>query len=106
MIYYKNISFSTKTFYGVKFNPGETKGVPGYINNAGMFRVKDATVISTQSSPTSSTKSTRTKKRRSDSKMSAETIVAPVVDIETSNTQIDLINNIEEELENGSDKDQ
>ena len=29
MITYKNISYSAKTFYGVKFNPGETKEVPG-----------------------------------------------------------------------------
>ena len=39
MITYKNISFSAKTFYGVKFAPGEVKSVPGYINNDGMVRV-------------------------------------------------------------------
>lgn len=36
---YKNISFSAKTFYGVKFAPGETKEVPGYINDDGMVRI-------------------------------------------------------------------
>ena len=36
---YKNISFSAKTFYGVKFAPGETKSVPGYINDKGMVRI-------------------------------------------------------------------
>ncbi len=36
---YKNISFSAKTFYGVKFAPGETKSVPGYINDSGMVRI-------------------------------------------------------------------
>ena len=36
---YKNISFSEKTFYGVKFAPGEVKEVPGYINSRGMVRV-------------------------------------------------------------------
>ena len=36
---YKNISFSEKTFYGVKFAPGEMKEVPGYINSNGMVRV-------------------------------------------------------------------
>ena len=39
MITYKNISFSAKTFYGVKFEPGEIKSVPGYINCQGMVRV-------------------------------------------------------------------
>lgn len=36
---YKNIGFSTKTFYGVTFAPGEVKDVPGYINASGMVRV-------------------------------------------------------------------
>ena len=39
MITYKNISYSAKTFYGVKFNPGETKSVPGYINSPSMIRI-------------------------------------------------------------------
>lgn len=39
MTTYKNISFSAKTFYGVKFEPGEVKSVPGYINCDGMVRV-------------------------------------------------------------------
>ena len=39
MIKYKNISFSAKTFYGVKFEPGDIKSVPGYINSNGMVRV-------------------------------------------------------------------
>lgn len=39
MIQYKNISFSAKTFYGVKFEPGEIKSVPGYINDNNMVRV-------------------------------------------------------------------
>ena len=41
MITYKNISYSAKTFYGVKFEPGEIKEVPGYINSSGMVRVFD-----------------------------------------------------------------
>ena len=39
MITYKNISASAKTFYGVKFNPGETQSVPGYINSPSMVRI-------------------------------------------------------------------
>ena len=41
MIKYRNISFSAKTFYGVKFEPGEVKEVPGFINCQGMVRVFD-----------------------------------------------------------------
>lgn len=32
MLAYKNLSNTTKTFYGVTFKPGEIKEVPGYIN--------------------------------------------------------------------------
>ena len=39
MIKYKNISCSTKTFYGITFNPGDVKEVPGYVNAQGMTRV-------------------------------------------------------------------
>ncbi len=39
MIKYRNISYSAKTFYGVNFEPGEIKSVPGYINCPGMVRV-------------------------------------------------------------------
>lgn len=39
MIKYKNISCSTKTFYGITFNPGDVKEVPGYVNASGMTRI-------------------------------------------------------------------
>ena len=32
-MYYKNLSHSTKTFYGVEFKPGEIKEVASYINH-------------------------------------------------------------------------
>lgn len=38
---YLNASRSVKTFYGVKFNPGESHDVPGYINVPGFIRVAD-----------------------------------------------------------------
>jgi len=47
MITYKNISYSAKTFYGVKFNPGETKSVPGYINHRSMVRIFGAPNLGT-----------------------------------------------------------
>lgn len=37
---YKNYSHTTKTFYGIKFKPGETHDVPGYINDPKFVRVK------------------------------------------------------------------
>ena len=39
MIKYRNISYSAKTFYGITFEPGETKSVPGYITCPCMVRV-------------------------------------------------------------------
>ena len=38
---YLNTSKSVKTFYGVKFNPGDSHDVPGYINVPGFIRVAD-----------------------------------------------------------------
>lgn len=38
---YKNISCIKRTFYGVQFNPGETKEVPGYINHPKFVRISD-----------------------------------------------------------------
>lgn len=39
MVTYKNITYSAKTFYGIKFEPGDIKSVPGYINCPGMVRI-------------------------------------------------------------------
>ena len=38
---YLNTSKSVNTFYGVKFNPGDSHDVPGYINVPGFIRVAD-----------------------------------------------------------------
>ena len=43
-MFYKNTSCFAKTFYGVIFQPGETKEVSGYINNK-FFVVTDAPQI-------------------------------------------------------------
>lgn len=34
---YKNISSSTKIFYGVTFKPGDIREVPGYVNDRHMI---------------------------------------------------------------------
>ena len=47
MITYKNISFSAKTFYGVRFEPGDVREVPGYINCRGMVRLSNMPTVST-----------------------------------------------------------
>ena len=41
MFSYKNASNVTKTFYGVKFNPGEVHSVPGYINDVHFIRTEN-----------------------------------------------------------------
>lgn len=43
-MFYKNTSCFAKTFYGVTFQPGETKEVSGYINDK-FFVVSDAPQI-------------------------------------------------------------
>lgn len=45
-MFYKNTSYSEKTFYGVTFKPGETKEVDGYINNKWMI-LKDGPTTAT-----------------------------------------------------------
>lgn len=40
-MFYKNTSYSDKTFYGVTFKPGETKEVNGPINNRWLIPVDD-----------------------------------------------------------------
>lgn len=39
--YYKNLSVTTKTFHGVKFNPGEVKPMNEYINHPCMIVVDE-----------------------------------------------------------------
>lgn len=38
---YVNLSVVTKTYYGVTFAPGETKEVPGYINDKAFVRIDE-----------------------------------------------------------------
>lgn len=45
MFYYKNISVTTKKFYGVTFKPGEVNSVPGYINDSNFIRVSAAEAL-------------------------------------------------------------
>lgn len=43
-LFYKNVSRSTKTFYGVKFPPGGEGEVSGYINADGFIRISQLSV--------------------------------------------------------------
>ena len=45
-MFYKNISYSEKTYYGVTFKPGETKEVKDFINHKLMIRVDDPVINS------------------------------------------------------------
>lgn len=40
-MFYKNLSNSVKTFYGITFKPGDIKEVPGFINNKYMIVVDE-----------------------------------------------------------------
>jgi hypothetical protein len=66
---YKNLSFTTKTFYGVTFKPGEEHEVPGYINHPKFLRL---TAFSAkhddQKNPEKDTKSESSKKTTTSSK--------------------------------------
>lgn len=57
-MFYRNVSKSTKTFYGVVFKAGETKEVAGPINDMLMIRVEQpiAKAAKSQKSPSISTK--------------------------------------------------
>lgn len=79
MITYKNISGSTKTFYGVTFNPDDVKEVAGYVNASGMVRVF----------PIKGIKSTAPKKRHYNKKASSDNhklLELPVVADSTEET--------------------
>lgn len=43
-LFYKNVSRSTKTFYGVEFPPGGEGEVSGYINAEGFIRIHQISV--------------------------------------------------------------
>jgi len=93
MITYKNISSAAKTFYGVKFAPGEIKSVPGYINNRGMVRIFGAKQASgtTKADEASTRQSTRGRKKKSNE---------PEKDSVAENTE--SIIEIQEETSNGN----
>ena len=55
-MFYKNISCSVKTFYGVEFKPGQIQEVPGYINSSGMIVVDGPAAESVKQSKPSSEK--------------------------------------------------
>lgn len=69
---YKNISYTTKTFYGVTFKPGETKQVDGIINDAKMIRVDSLPKEPPASS--NKTKPVASKQNASASKTQAESV--------------------------------
>lgn len=84
-MFYKNVSLSEKTFYGVNFKPGETKEVDGYINNLFMIRVEEPEQNITkeplqepakQQKP-SSDKSKKGEEKKVESDSSVETKVTP-----------------------------
>lgn len=47
-MFYKNYSYTAKTFYGVTFQPGETKKVDGIINDRWVVPVDDSATKATK----------------------------------------------------------
>ena len=94
---YKNISYSAKTFYGVKFNPGDVKSVPGYINSPSMVRINGIKPMSENARPinTISAVPTVTRGRK---KKSIDSEKEPIAEVE--NQIIETIS--EEETSNGN----
>lgn len=66
---YKNISRTTKTFYGKTFKPGDEIEVPGYINRPGFVRLNE---FSKEPPKTSSAKVGRPKSKEKTDKESDE----------------------------------
>lgn len=91
MITYKNISLSAKTFYGVRFEPGEMKSVPGYINSLGMIRIFEPKNILTSTSEPISSKRGRKK-------------LTEPVKVEVAETEVKITENTssEEETSDGN----
>lgn len=70
-MFYKNTSTATKTFYGVTFKPGDTKDVPGYINDKGFVRCtkpESKEPPKNQSQPSSKSASQPTKTNKNEKK--------------------------------------
>lgn len=61
---YKNLSSTTKTFYGVTFKPGEEHDVQGYINYPGFIAMPDSTSTEGAKKSATSTKSTNTSTKK------------------------------------------
>lgn len=89
-MYYKNVSFSEKTFYGVTFKPGDIKEVPNYINNRFMIPVDSKEVkVSTQQTShqiTKQQKPSSEKPKKSEEKKESEVSVADVEILSDSST--------------------
>lgn len=50
-MFYKNISNTVKTFYGIKIAPGETKDIPGNVNDISLIRVIGASLNKVPTEP-------------------------------------------------------
>lgn len=77
-MFYKNVSCSVKTFYGVTFNPGETKEVNQHINDRCMI-LADAptTEVKEQKQPSSAQSKKEPPKKEEPKKEEPKTEVKP-----------------------------
>ena len=93
-MFYKNLSYSEKTFYGVTFQPRAVAEVPGYINDLHMIVVHEAPKKQTVAS--SSANASRKKDDKKDIKKSGQ-------NAESISNKTSII---QEETTDGSDHNQ
>lgn len=80
-MYYKNVSFSVKTFYGVTFRPGEIKEVAKNINSRFMIQV-DGPEVKTQNIEETSQQKQKQQKPSSEKSKKSEEKKEPEVSVE------------------------
>lgn len=71
-MFYRNASYTVKTFYGVTFQPGETKEVNGQINNKWMILVNNPKTSPKQQLKPSSEKPEEANKNKQPESLKAE----------------------------------
>jgi hypothetical protein len=74
MIKYKNLSSSIKTFYGIKFRPGEVHSVPGPINHKKFIRIPVSQELPKNVKASSKNYSWKPSEKKSQDKVTAESM--------------------------------
>lgn len=84
---YKNVGLSTRTFYGVKFKPGEVKDVPGYINVKSFIRVNETPEVEAEGNAEIQTNEEPTVSERTRSSRGRNTSKVEELEVEHTNEE-------------------